>query len=129
MSYEFTKLSEVPVVDAVSDSGHLFAEDGGNIVRVPASGGSAPVAIINVVEDENYNESISVATGTYSDIMEVFEGGEIPEIMLVKTYEAFPRVSRDHLQSIVRAGDEFQLHFYSMGLVWNPDDTIGILII
>lgn len=38
MANEFKKLTEKEVVESVSENGHLFAEDGGKIVRVPAAG-------------------------------------------------------------------------------------------
>lgn len=38
MANEFTKLTEKEVVESVSENGHLFAEDGGKIVRIPAAG-------------------------------------------------------------------------------------------
>lgn len=52
MANEFTKLTEKDIVESVSENGHLFAEDGGKIVRIPAAGIGGGLTIAVVVQGD-----------------------------------------------------------------------------
>lgn len=72
MAYEFKKLSDVNVVESMSDNAHVLAEENGEIVKIPKNvTNKGLVKTINSVEpDENGNLEIRQSTTVvFQDIM------------------------------------------------------------
>lgn len=76
MANEFTKLTEKDIVESVSENGHLFAEDGGKIVRIPAAGVGGGVVVYYVENPSGdmylYKDSSFTEKITYDEINDVY---------------------------------------------------------
>ena len=76
MSYEFTKLSEVPAVSEFPDGANAIIETNGGIKRCPSSGGGSGAGqFIVVVYNTNVAGTEFAADKTYDEISAAIESG------------------------------------------------------
>ena len=67
MSYEFTKLSDVPVVDKFPEGANAVIETNGEIKRCPSSGGGSGFEYDFIIKSAD-GVSFTLETGTYEAI-------------------------------------------------------------
>ncbi len=67
MSYEFTKLSDVPVVAEFPEGANAIIETGGEIKRCPSSGGGGGFEYDFIIKSADF-VSFTLETGTYEAI-------------------------------------------------------------
>ena len=77
MSYEFTKLSDVPVVDEFPEGANAIIETNGEIKRCPSSGGGG-VEFITVTQDGD----IITASKNSEEILALIDSGKLPMLIL-----------------------------------------------
>lgn len=63
MSYEFTKLTEVPALETLTDNAHLIVEDGGKTRRFPVNQVGKVKTVNNVEPDAEGNIEIEIPEG------------------------------------------------------------------
>lgn len=81
---EFKKLSEVELIEEVSDGATVLVEDGGEIKRVPKSEvGGASAVVIEMAVDENNDPTFSCNTVTFEAMKESIVSG-IPMLTVVR---------------------------------------------
>lgn len=84
---EFTKLSEVPVVETVDDTANVLVENGGEIQRVPKSqvGGASTGGYVYYSFNSTSTHLYKSEDGTYSEATE-----QVTEAELQETYKKSP---------------------------------------
>ena len=87
MSYEFTKLSDVPVVNSFPIGANAIIETNGKIMRCPSvgdgsSGGSGGVDNTFVVIGEYDGSTWSGINKTYAQILAAYKSGKVVELHL-----------------------------------------------
>lgn len=82
MSYEFTKLSNVPVVSEFPEGANAVIETNGEIKRCPSSGGGGGIEFITLTQSgETYT-----ANKNSEEIIALIDSGKLP--MLIAPSEA-----------------------------------------
>ena len=87
MSYEFTKLSDVPVVDSFPIGANAIIETNGKIMRCPSvgdgsSGGSGSIDNTFVVTGEYDGSYFGTFSATYVQILAAYKAGKVVELHL-----------------------------------------------
>lgn len=87
MSYEFTKLSDVPIVDSFPIGANAIIEANGKIRRCPSvgdgsSGGSGGVDNTFVVMGEYDGSTLGSINKTYAQILAAYNSGKVVELHL-----------------------------------------------
>ena len=77
MSYEFTKLSDVPVVAEFPEGANAVIETNGEIKRCPSSGGGG-VELITLTKDGN----TFTASKTSEEIIALIDSGKLPMLII-----------------------------------------------
>ena len=78
MSYEFTKLSNVPVVSAFPEGANAVIETNGEIKRCPSSGGGGGVEFITLTKSgETYT-----ANKNSEEIIALIDSGKLPMLIV-----------------------------------------------
>lgn len=78
MSYEFTKLSNVPVVSAFPEGANAVIETNGEIKRCPSSGGCGGVELITLTKSgETYT-----ANKNSEEIIALIDSGKLPMLII-----------------------------------------------
>lgn len=67
MSYEFTKLSDVPVVAEFPEGANTIIETSGEIKRCPSSGGGG-MSYDMIVTSTDGGVTLTITSGTYADL-------------------------------------------------------------
>lgn len=92
MSYEFTKLSNVPVVSAFPEGANAVIETNGEIKRCPSSGGGGGVEFITLTQSgETYT-----ANKNSEEIIALMDSGKLP--MLIVSSKA---ISNTEISAII----------------------------
>lgn len=87
MAYEFTKLSEVELLESVPDNASAFVEVGGTVKRVPGSGLGGGGIKTAVVKAPNYDSAVSDAQTNATSI--VADGATAPTVVNMTFEEAY----------------------------------------
>ena len=78
MSYEFTKLSNVPVVSAFPEGANAVIETNGEIKRCPSSGGGGGIEFITLTQSgETYT-----ANKNSEEIIALIDSGKLPILII-----------------------------------------------
>ena len=78
MSYEFTKLSNVPVVSAFPEGANAVIETNGEIKRCPSSGGGGGIEFITLTQSgETYT-----ANKNSEEIIALIDSGKLPMLIV-----------------------------------------------
>ncbi len=78
MSYEFTKLSNVPVVSEFPEGANAVIETNGEIKRCPSSGGGGGVELITLTQSgETYT-----ANKNSEEIIALIDSGKLPMLII-----------------------------------------------
>ena len=78
MSYEFTKLSNVPVVSAFPEGANAVIETNGEIKRCPSSGGGGGIEFITLTKSgETYT-----ANKNSEEIIALIDSGKLPMLIV-----------------------------------------------
>ena len=81
MSYEFTKLSDVPVVAEFPEGANAVIETNGEIKRCPSSGGGGGgIALITIAE----SGETFVASKNSEEIAATIDSGKLPILVIPK---------------------------------------------
>lgn len=93
MSKEFTKLSEVSLIQEVSENTNVLVEENGEIRRVPKTqvggAGSEPDMVIEIINESTYEiddvvkDDVKITTGDIGEIIDMIENGHIPNIEVI----------------------------------------------
>lgn len=78
MSYEFTKLSDVPVVAEFPEGANAVIETNGEIKRCPSSGGGGGVELITLTQ----NGETYTASKNSGEIIALIDSGKLPMLIL-----------------------------------------------
>ena len=87
MAYEFTKLSEVELLESVPDNASAFVEVGGTVKRVPGSGLGGGGVKTAVVKMPNYDSTVSGLQTNATSI--VADGSTAPTVVNMTFEEAY----------------------------------------
>lgn len=77
MSYEFTKLSDVPVVDEFPEGANAIIETNGEIKRCPSSGGGGVELITLTQSGETFT-----ANKNSAEILALIDSGKLPILVI-----------------------------------------------
>lgn len=78
MSYDFTKLSNVPVVSEFPEGANAFIEANGEIKRCPSSGGGGGIEFITLTQSgETYT-----ANKNSEEIIALIDSGKLPILII-----------------------------------------------
>ena len=78
MSYDFTKLSNVPVVSEFPEGANAFIETNGEIKRCPSSGGGGGIEFITLTQSgETYT-----ANKNPEEIIALIDSGKLPMLII-----------------------------------------------
>ena len=78
MSYEFTKLSDVPVVDEFPEGANTIIETNGEIKRCTSSGGGSGIEFITITP----NGDTLTANKNSEEIIALIDSGKLPILIL-----------------------------------------------
>ena len=78
MSYEFTKLSDVPVVAEFPEGANAVIETNGEIKRCPSSGGGGGVELITLTQ----SGETFVASKNSEEIAAIIDSGKLPILVI-----------------------------------------------
>ena len=82
MSYEFTKLSDVPVVAEFPEGANTVIETNGEIKRCPSSGGGG-MSYDVIVTSTDGGATLTITHGTYADLKTKIEAHEPAHMLLL----------------------------------------------
>ena len=95
MSYEFKKISEVDILETVSDEAHVLVEEAGAIKRVSKTevggNGKADLVIklnapINLNNPTAENTIVTIESGSLQAVVDVLKNGEAPVVQVHHFY-------------------------------------------
>lgn len=78
MNYEFTKLSNVPVVSEFPEGANAFIETNGEIKRCPSSGGGGGVELITITK----SGETCTANKNSEEIIALINSGKLPMLII-----------------------------------------------
>ena len=84
MSYEFTKLSNVPVVSAFPEGANAVIETNGEIKRCPSSGGGGGIELITLTQSGDTYTS----NNNSEEIIALIDSGKLPMLVVPVPTEA-----------------------------------------
>ena len=129
MNYEFTKLSNVPVVAEFPVGANAFIETNGEIKRCPSSGGGGGVELITITQSgETYT-----ANKNSEEIIALIDSGKLP--MLIVSPEALVKYNIHttlYMLPMVQDGTEIEMTgfvFGAQGLGFATVDSAGVTTI
>lgn len=78
MSYEFTKLSDVPVVAEFPEGANAIIETNGEIKRCPSGGGGGGIELITIT----HSGETFVASKNSEEISSLIDSGKLPILVI-----------------------------------------------
>ena len=112
MSYEFTKLSNVPVVSAFPEGANAVIETNGEIKRCPSSGGGGGIEFITLTKSgETYT-----ANKNSEEIIALIDSGKLPMLIIpqeVMTNYNIPTAI--YMLPIMQDGTEIEMDGFVFG--------------
>ena len=82
MSYEFTKLSDIPIVAEFPEGANTVIETNGEIKRCPSSGGGG-MSYDVIVTSTDGGATLTITHGTYADLKTKIEAHEPAHVLLL----------------------------------------------
>lgn len=128
MNYEFTKLSNVPVVSEFPEGANAFIETNGEIKRCPSSGGGGGIEFITLTQSgETYT-----ANKNSEEIIALIDSGKLPILIIpqeIMTNYNIPTVT--YMLPIMQDGTAMEMAGFVFGSLMGSAmvDSAGVTTI